>query len=347
MVSLKMMNKLDSKKEQLLKAIIKEYVHTASPVASLNLGEHYGLESSSATLRNWMGELENLGYLQQPHPSSGRIPTDLGYRHYVDLLMERENLTAREKRLIQRELEAGFHEIEDLVREAAEILSHIGHCAALAIPPVDQTLTLKSLQLVRLGKEKILLVLLTENGMVFDRVMEMELSRERLEAISRLLNQKLRGLSLSRIGPHLLEGTADQMVAELLGRILELIAQTVEFEKKNRLLVEGMHLLLDQPEFRDLNRVKSTLEVLEQEDRITRFLGRMKFSPDVNVFIGNENPLKDFQELTVIAVPYGGKKSWFGTLALVGPTRMDYDRLIPLIEYTASVLTSRLQQILA
>jgi heat-inducible transcriptional repressor len=336
---------LDSRKELLLKAIVREYIQSASPVASLSLGKQEGLDVSPATLRNWMAELEDLGYLKQPHPSSGRIPTNKAYRHYVDMLMEKKNLSPREKRLIARQLEAGFREIEELLEEAAQILSHIGGYAALALQPASPDLILKRLELVPIGKGKALIVLLTESGFVFDKVVELETTKERLEILSRMLNKELRGSSLLKLDPHFLENAADDLTAYLLSEITKLIAKIVE-EKNSHVFIEGTHRLLDQPEFQDVGKFKNVLEAFRDETRLSRFLGRLGTQSTLRVLIGEENPLKDFGSLSVIAAPYGSRGIGFGTLAVVGPTRMDYDHLIPLVQYTASILSSRLSEIL-
>jgi len=331
---------LEPKKEQLLRAVIKEHIQTASPVASLSFGGR--LEASSATLRNWMSELENLGYLKQPHTSSGRIPTDYGYRHYVDALLEQEDLPAREKRLIQKALESGVREIEDLVAEAAAIVATITGCTALAISPTQENFILKSLQLVPVTEGKTLLVLLTRSGLVIDRVVEMAIPADRLEILGNILNEKLSGISLSHIGPHLLDGFANQMLDNLLKQIVELIEQTVELERKNKMLVEGTHYLLEQPEFQDIQKLKTALELFHKESRLTKFLRRAE---SLNVYIGVENPLKDLQEFSVIVAPYGGSDLGYGTIAVVGPTRMNYDRLIPVMRYASMTISSRLQQL--
>lgn len=341
-----MKTKLDPKRELLLKAIVNEYIQSATPVASLSIGGHGGVEASSATIRNWMSELEHLGFLKQPHPSAGRIPTDKAYRHYVNLLMETENLSPRDRRKITKELDARFREVEDLLHQAAEIVSEVGGCTALALQPASKDAVLKKLEMVRVSEERILLVLLTESGFVFNRVVEIEASGDRLDTLSRMLNQKLSGVSLSQIGPHLLEGMADEMMAGLLSHVLDLIARTVADENKNKVLVEGTHLLLEQPEFQDLSKFKSAVEVLNKEDKVSRLLGRVGAHPSLHVYIGDENPLKDFSDFSVIAAPYGTGEIGFGTLAIVGPTRMDYSRLIPLVEYTSAVLSRALAHLL-
>jgi len=332
---------LEPKKQHLLKIVVKEYIHSAMPVASLMLGETHGLQASSATLRNWMSELESLGYLRQPHASSGRIPTDQGYRHYVDTLMNRENLKPWECRLIRRELEAGFKEIEDVLRQVAEIVSGLGKCTAVILPPMNHDFLVKSLQLVRLDEEKILAVILTQSGLVLDGVVELACSAERIETLSNFLNEKLKGVSLLAVNAEILEAIADELETQLLARIMKLISEAVG--KQNKMVVEGTHHLLSHPEFRDVDKFKNTLSVFKmRENQLSKFLGRLGSESDVHVFIGYENPLKDLQELSVISAPYKIQSQVAGALALVGPTRMDYDHLIPLIQYAAAQLSERL-----
>lgn len=338
---MKMRKIMDFKKDQLLKVIVKEYILTAAPVGSLNLAEQYRLPSSSATLRNWMSDLELSGYLKQPYPSSGRIPTDQGYRHYVTLLMDKENLSEKTQRLIQKELESGFREIEDLITQAAKIISEIGKCTILAMAPQKQSLRLDSLQLVSIGKERTLLVLVTDSETIHDRILDLDIPKEQLETISNILNEKLHGCPIADIGPHLIEGVADAMNLEYLSKIVELIGNMVELENKNHLIVEGAHHLFDQPEFQDVNKLKKSFEAFQNGKQISQWLGQVGFAAPLNISIGNENPFKEFQEFSIIAAPYEIEGNWIGTLALVGPTRMNYDQLIPLVEYSASFLSER------
>lgn len=331
---------LEPKKEQLLKAVIQEHIQTASPVASLSLGGR--LEASSATLRNWMSELETLGYLKQPHASSGRIPTDYGYRHYVDALLEQDDLPAREKRRIQKAFESGVREIEDLIAEAAEIIATIAGCTALAVAPAHDNFILKYLQLVRVAEEKTLLILVTRSGLMVDRLIDIAIPADRLEMIANILNDKLAGHSLSQIGPHLLDGIADEIMTDFLKKIAALIEETVEIEKKNRMLIEGTHYLLEQPEFRDLEKMKTALGLFHQNSRLSKFL---RSAESLNVYIGVENPLKDLQNFTVIAAPYGGGELGQGTIAVLGPTRMNYDRLIPLMRFASLTLSARIHRL--
>ncbi len=337
---------LDQKKELLLKVVISQYIQTAFPVASLSIEGHYGLDSSSATLRNWMSDLEQFGYLKQPHPSSGRIPTDKGYRRYVDWLMGKKHLPARERKLISKELDKGFDEIEEALKAAARIVSHIGGYATAAFQFAAPALTFKKIELVPLDDQKVLYVLLTENGFVFDRVIEIEASHEKLEFLSNLLNDQCRGVPLDQINARFLEDLADEMLSELMSRVLKVISQFLEKENRGKILVEGTNQLLKQPEFQNIDRFKTLMEYFDQGDRLIKIFEKISSNSNLNIVIGDENPLKEFHEFSVIASPFGSAQVGYGVLAVVGPTRMDYSHIVPLVEYASNMVSRSLNQAL-
>jgi heat-inducible transcriptional repressor len=338
---------LDQKKERLLKVVVNQYIQTASPVASLSIEGMHGLDSSSATLRNWMSDLEQSGYLKQPHASSGRVPTDKGYRHYVDWLMKRKYLSAKERKWISKEMDKEFDEIDGMLKAAARIVSYIGGYAAVAFQFAVPTLVFKKIELVPIDAQRFLYVLVTENGFVFDRILEMDVPQDKLEFLNNFLNEHFSGIPLSQINDQFLDDLADEMLSGIIVRILRAVSQFLERESRVKILVEGTNQLLKQPEFQDIDRLKTLMEYFEQGDRFFKFFERIVSKAGLNVVIGDENPLKNFQDFSVVASPFGNDQTGYGVLALVGPTRMDYPHVVPLVEYASNLISQSLSQVLS
>lgn len=334
---------LDLRKEQILKAVTREYIATAEPVSSALLERRYNLDASSATIRNEMMELELLGYLKQPHHAAGRIPTDKGYRFYVDSLMEVERLSPAEKRMIEEEYEVGSRAIEQFLDQTAKILSQAAHCASMVTTPMKNTLSFRRLELIPLEEGRVLMVLLASTGAVWSQVVQCEgSSRDELEWASKALNQRLSGVPLARISSFLLEEVAEEIFQRLAVNLLEGISRTMKAESCARVLVGGTSNLLDQPEFRDLQKVKGLLELIEEERRLTQVLHEGMRERGVTIRIGSENPFRELQECSIITSSYHVGTGAVGSLGILGPTRMPYAKLVSLVRYVAGRLSEEL-----
>ncbi|MBI2265594.1 MAG: heat-inducible transcription repressor HrcA [Armatimonadetes bacterium] len=338
---------LDSRKETVLRAIVQDYIDTAEPVGSNVLTQRHALGYCAASVRSVMAELESLGYLYQPHTSAGRIPTDKGYRFFVDFLMGKERLTAQERHEIRTNLEAYTSEIETFIERVAKTLASISHCASMILVPRLRRFFLKSLQLVPIEDDKALLVMVTSSGHIINKLIEAPgCIQEDLPRLSAMLNERFSGIPLEQ----LTYARVESLVGELMGSVysgilkelLPLIASSAGQELGDKVASEGALGLLAQPEFRDVGKVKRLLELLEDRRPISAVLTHQMSTAGLRVVIGGENPYREMQDYSLITATYRMDDQVVGSLGILGPTRMHYSKLVSLVRYIAHCLSEKL-----
>lgn len=337
---------LDSRKQRVLQAIIEDYVATAEPVGSRTIARRYGLGVSPATIRNEMADLEEMGYLDQPHTSAGRIPSDRGYRYYVDRLLGAPRLDPAEAGRIRLFYLRKVEEIESLVHLTVKLLSETTRYTSLVMAPQLGRTRLKSLRILPLGEGKGLMVLVTDAGLVEDRVIELpgNLGASELERFSNLLDRRLRGMALNQVSRGLLREVQEELsrYQEVLERTVVLLARAVESMDEERVYLAGTTNIMSQPEFKDVDKVKAVLVALEQEKVVHDLLSYGGEGEGVRVFIGEENPYKEMQECSVVAATYCIGSQVVGHVGVLGPKRMEYGRAIAAVDF----ITRHLSEIL-
>lgn len=341
-----MVPELDARKQGILRAIIRSYIETAEPVGSAGLAQRSRLGVSSATIRNEMAALEEMGYLAQPHPSAGRIPTDRGYRMYVDSLLEEERLSAVD-RLRLRRLATALTERERVPEEVARTLATMTNYASLVAQSHPDRLVFKHLHFIPLDSSRVLAVIVTNAGVLGGRTLDLQepMDPEGLDRLSRIVNQRLEGRSLGEITDELLTRVVDEAAWQqrVVHQLTEwLLGQTPSGDR--RIHIEGTANILTQPEFRNARAARPVLEALEREDVIAELL---EGAPDRRVWItiGSEHGIEDLRGCSVVAAAYriGGRP--IGALGIVGPTRMHYARVISLVGYLADSLSDALAEL--
>ncbi|MBX6378349.1 MAG: heat-inducible transcription repressor HrcA [Clostridia bacterium] len=333
---------MDERKRRVLQAIVDDYIMTAEPVGSRTIARKYKLGVSPATIRNEMADLEELGYLEQPHTSAGRVPSDKGYRYYVDFLLPPETLSEEDVALIEGYLAARAREVEATLRQAVRILSSTSDNLAVVTGPHWGSSVLRSLQLIRLRDDKVLLVLVTEEGLVHSSLVEVDtaVAPEELTAISRVLTSYLGGNRVADLRAGVLRELRD-----ILGRYGDLLSATLDEmsgmggEGGERLYVDGAAHLLRQPEFRNVEKLYRVLHAVEQESLIASLLSRWSGGEGVRVLIGEELEADPIQDCSLIVTTYGVGGRTFGHVAVIGPRRMAYARTIRLVEYVGRSLS--------
>jgi heat-inducible transcriptional repressor len=332
---------LDTRKQEVLRAVIRSYIDTAEPVGSEALAQRRRLGVSSATIRNEMAALEGLGYLTQPHASSGRIPTDRGYRVYVDSLLEAEHLSAAERLRLRRRLAAAQQERERAPAEAARTLATVTNYASLAAQAHPDRLVFKHLHFLPVESTRVLPVIVTSAGVLRGPTLELlePMDPDGLDRLSRMVSERLEGQSLGDITDEVLirivhEAAWQQLVVRQLTQWLLQHMPAAD----RRIHIEGTANILSQPEFRDARVARPVLEALEREDLMTDLLQAM---PDrqVGITIGSEHRIEDLRGCSVVAAAYRVEGQPVGVLGIVGPTRMDYARVISLVHYLADSLS--------
>jgi len=340
---------LDERKKKVLAAIVNDYVYTAEPVGSRTIARKYNLGVSPATIRNEMADLEELGYIEQPHTSAGRIPSDRGYRYYVDCLMEKYCLTIEEREYIQERFAQKMNEIEDLIHRSTSLLSLMTkHTAVILAPSVGRS-TFQRIQLLQLEPAKILLVVITNTMAVEHQVLDIRpgITEQDLDRVSRVLNSRLKGLALEQLK---LE-TFDEILSELsfqkklANTVLQVLEQLTLGNKEERVFLGGTLNILNQPEFKDIAKIKNLLSILE-EGKILRSLLEYSGGLGLSIRIGGENNHQGISECSLVTVTYHVDDQLQGTIGLLGPTRMDYAKSISIVEFVAAALSRAIKQML-
>lgn len=325
---------LNDRKIQILQAIINNYIETAEPVGSRTIAKKYNLGISSATIRNEMSDLEEMGFILQPHASSGRIPSDMGYRLYVDHLMQKRELNEEEQRYLQSIISRDISQIDYLMEETAKALSILTNYTTIISEPKGQRTRIKQIRLIPLDSMSVLLVIATEGNFIKHHVIKMGCvpSEEKIFGIGICLNQLLQGCALREIDTPLVARLQEELweYRELLPPILKAIEATMRSAEKVQLHMSGTKNILAFPEFADIQKAKSLFQALEEKDVLVTLLEESK-NNDLQVLIGSENTVQSMQDCSVITATYKMGDNTRGTIGIVGPTRMDYSQVISVL----------------
>lgn len=341
---------ISARNREILKAVISDYIFTAEPVSSGVIAGKYLKGLSSATVRNVMAELEEMGFLFQPHTSAGRVPTDKAFRVYVDQLMEIKSLPRQEREEIKRACSSPGHEVSDLIKDVSRILSTISHHTGLAIVPKITDTVLKHIEFVKLRGNQVRVVLISRAGIVQNRLVELEegLKQADLDRMSSYLNQLFSGLTIKEIKIRLIEEMRNErnLYDRLLKKALRLGEEVLgrpDSEAKE-VFIEGGSRFFEYPEFLDVERMKEIFRAFEEKSRLVQLLDKSLKAEGIHIFIGCETGSSEFNGCSLIAASYGIEGNISGSLGVIGPTRMDYSRIIPLVDYTAKLVEKMLKE---
>jgi heat-inducible transcriptional repressor len=344
---------LDRREREVLRALVQDYIQTGEPVASQPLHSRHGLECSPATVRAVMSDLEALGLLEKPHTSSGRIPTERGYRLYVDTLLKFRPPSSAERDRITS-LTTDAPDVSRLLEGTADLLHSLSHHAGVVTTPRPKVDPVRQLDFVRLREDRVLAVFVSEAGIVTNKLVQLEfpVDASELERAAAYLNQRIarsgeEATTLDALRGRILEDMRDDHSAlqGLMQKALRLAEQAFSappVAERERVLVDGEASFLDAPEFADVGKARALLKAFAEKDRILRVLDRVLRSQEVQIFIGAESEFATVPDVSMVAAPYGVAGRVLGTLAVVGPTRMNYARVIPLVDLTARELSRAL-----
>ena len=342
-----MFDKLSQREKQVLAVLINHYVKTAQPVGSRILANRYNLGVSSATIRNTLQDLEELGLVTQPHTSAGRIPTDLGYRIYVDLLLKPEPLSANVEQKIREEIGSNFTPIDQILEQTSRILAEVTSQLGVSISPQLDQAILTKMDLIPVAERKLLVVIAVKSGIVKTILMEVDsdLSNNVVSETSSLLNEKLVGLTLGEIR----KTTSERFRDVHLGnpKLIKVFTDSVEAVssevESDNLHVDGTSKMIQQPEFRDMEKLNQLLGAIEQKQPIADMVSMASLEKGVVVTIGKEANLGNFEMCSMVTSTYNAGHSK-GTIGVIGPTRMKYSKLVSIVDYTAKLLSKLLSK---
>ena len=325
---------LDDRKKKVLQAIIEEYINTAEPVSSNALTKNHGLDYSSATIRNEMADLEKSGYLDKTHTSSGRIPSEKGYRYYVDELLKEDNISREEIRYISSKLETKVNEIEELTKIAANTISEVTHYTTVSIGPRATSQLIEEIKFVLLGTRMIMAVILTDSGLVKETIIKFDedINEKQVETMNYMFNNKLKHQPIETIDRPLEEYLYDEMTysVNVIKPIIEQIKRVLEEDKK--IYLEGANKSFELPEFNSLEVAKNFINVLDTKDLVADMLNS-GFAEDINVYIGEENHKEELKDFSVVTFKHKVNGKDLGTIGIIGPKRMDYSKVISVMKY--------------
>lgn len=334
---------LDNRKKRILQAIIEEYINTAEPVSSGSLLQNYGLECSSATIRNDMAELEHIGYLDKPHTSAGRVPSAKGYRFYVDELLKDDNISLEEIRYIKSKLETKVNEIEELTKIATNTLSEITHYTSVAVGPKTNSHHIVDIKFVLLGSRVLMAVILTDAGAIKETIIKFDedVTQNQVDNLNVLFNNRLCGMPLDKIDEPFEQYMMNEVNNEVkvIKPIIEQINHAIV--ENTNLYLEGANKVFDFPEFKKLEVARNFLNILDTKELVLDILDS-GLAQDINVYIGDENEYSELKDFSIVTFKHTIGNRDLGTIGIIGPTRMDYSKVISVMKYISKKLDEQL-----
>jgi heat-inducible transcriptional repressor len=337
---------LTERQRLILSAIVDDYIRYAEPVGSRSISKRSDVGYSPATIRNEMSDLEEMGYLEQPHTSAGRIPSHKGYRYYVDHLLKHTTLSKAELDMIKTFFARRLLEVEEVIQQVAVILSNLTHYTSIVLGPEVFSTSLKALQIVPLNDRQAVAVIVTSTGRVENRVVSIPegISLSEIEKFVNLLNDKLRNVPLCELRTKLYNEIADELKKYVAGyeELIHMVESTVVDDEEDRIYLGGTTNMLIQPEFKDVEKVKSILDILEQTPTLVKMFSNAPAG--IQVRIGSENNLEAINDCSLITATYSIDNQVLGTIGILGPTRMEYAKVITVLEHLTKQLAENLQR---
>ena len=331
---------LDERKKKVLQAIVEEYINTAEPVSSGSITKGHGLDYSSATIRNDMAQLENIGFLDKPLTSAGRVPSAEGYRYYVNELLKEDNLTLEEIKYIQNKLKIKVNEIEDLTKVATTTLSEITHYTTVAVGPKADKQIIEEIKFVSLGQRMLMVVIVTDTGLVKETIIKFDedITESQVDTLNNLFNTRLRGKPLSKIDKPMAEYIFSEVHYSIgiMNAIINQINKIIE-EENNNIFLEGAKRSFDLPEFKSMKVAKNFINLLDAKDEMLEIFNSGE-AEDINVFIGNDDENSNLKDFSIITFKHTLGDKDLGTIGIIGPKRMDYAKVISVMKYISKKL---------
>lgn len=332
---------LKERKLKILSAIIQDYIFKAEPIGSRTVSKNYNLGISSATIRNEMADLEEMGYLEQPHTSSGRIPSDKAYRLYVDHLMKVDKLSEVIEETIYQEYKNFAGELENMISQTSKILSHFTNYTSLALTPQLYESSIKHIQLMPLQKDRILMVIISKEGVVKNVSIKIResIEVETLNKFSNILNQCLKGSSIFQVEEQVIEKLTelDKKESIILQQLMPIIRKSLSSQEDIKIYSNGITNIFNFPEFKDIEKAKDFIELWEKKNILVELLSHNQ-KKGIHISIGKENELDEIKGCSLITATYQLNGKVLGTIGVIGPTRMQYSKVIALLDYLTKQL---------
>jgi len=337
---------LDKRAQLLLKTLVERYIAEGQPVGSRTLSRHSGLDLSPATIRNVMSDLEELGFISSPHTSAGRVPTPAGYRFFVDTLLVMKPLGSGELHQLEDQLHPDSP--QRAIQSASQLLSQLTQFAGVVMTPRRRALSFRQIEFLRLSEKRVLLIVVTQDGDVQNRVLftERDYTPAELVTAANFINQNYAGQSFEQVRQHLHQELHQirQDMMQLMSAALEAGNQAVA-ESSEPYVISGERKLLSAQDItQDMGRLRQLFELFEHKTTLLQILDLSLRGQGVQIFIGGESGVNAPDEVSVVTAPYQVDGEVVGTVGVIGPSRMAYDRVVPIVDVTAKLLSSALSK---
>lgn len=322
---------LNERKLKILKAVIQNYLETGEPVGSRTISKYTDLNLSSATIRNEMADLEELGYIVQPHTSAGRIPSDKGYRLYVDMLMQDKEQEVTE---IKEQMLEKADKMDQLLKQAARVLANSTNYATMVSAPVSAKNRLKFIQLSQVDEEQLIAVIVLEGNIVKNQILKVdeELDSETLLKLNMLLNTTLNGMAIDQITLGLIAKLKEQagIHSGVISDVLDAVANVIQLEQDMEIYTSGATNIFRYPELSDKQSAQEIISAFEEKQQLSELVTQTLSSDSkgIQVYIGNETPVHNMKDCSVVTATYELGEGMQGTIGIIGPKRMDYERVM-------------------
>lgn len=333
----------------ILNSVIREFILTAEPVSSRRIARKYGLGLSPATIRNVMADLEEMGLLHQPHTSAGRIPTQQGFRFYVNSIAENRELPPYEKEAIREKYQHASLDLSHLLRETSKILSEFSRVTGVVLAPKIIDTVFKRIDFILLKRNHILAIFVSQAGLIQNKIIDSDdetLTQDDLDKASRYLNSMLSGLTLREVRGKILDEMEKEQIAynQLLSKALEMGQTVLSDEQEFDIYIEGQSHFLDYPEFGTIEKMKAILRAFEEKSILVHMLDKALEGGGVRILIGSESELPEMADCSLILSSFSRKNNVLGSLGVIGPTRMNYLGIIPIVDYIAHTVSDYLSE---
>ncbi len=342
------MEALTAREKKVLELIMSGYISSAEPVGSRTLSKMIGSAWSPATIRNVMVGLEEQGFLYKPHVVAGRIPTGKAFRYYVNsLLTPFRPLGKREMHVLESFTSHRYSHVEEIMGDASRALANLCKYTGIVVEPKVDFMLFKEVEFVKLSRTTILAVFVTSSGMVHTRLVatEEEFSQELLHGMKGYMNERCEGLPFYSVRKRIVEDMAKDREAfqYLMDKIMDVLEQIMNREEAREVYLEGTSRFIGVPELSDINRLRELFHALEKKEKLLKLFDRSVEQEGINVIIGTETEVKEMRDMSIITSCYEIDQKHQGVLGVIGPLRMDYSRIIPIVRYTAQAVTDLLR----
>ncbi len=341
------MDILTEREKRILELIMDDYINAAEPIGSRTISKMMKNRISSATIRNIMGDLEELGFLYKPHAVAGRIPTHKAFRYYVKNLSPLTAPGKKELKVLESLARPRYSYVEEIMEDASRTLAAISQYTSIVIEPKVNTMLFKEVEFVKLSKHTILIVFITSSGMVHKRIVhtDEELDVNVLNEMKRYMNEKFSGVPFYVLRDRILVDVRrdKEIFNNLCAKIRDTLDAIIDEKSKREVYIEGTSKMIGIPEFSDLERLKELFQALEKKEKLVKLLDSCLREDGISIIIGDGNDMREMQGISIISSPYQIGEDSYGFLGVIGPIRMNYSRIIPIVSYTAKTVTDILR----